>query len=213
MNFNGYMKAVGESFLMIGAAGGISVILGFLVAVVLVYTKEGGLRPNPRLFSVLDFVINVFRSFPFIIMMILLFPVTRFIVGTSIGTVAATVPLTIAAIPFAARIIENSLNSVEAGVIEAARSFGARNHQIILRIMLVEALPSLVQGITNIFISIVAYSAMAGAIGGGGLGAVAINYGYYRRENTILLITVVLIFLMVQMVQSIGNLLYRRLVR
>lgn len=213
MNFNGYMKAVGESFLMIGAAGGISVMLGFLVAVVLVYTKEGGLRPNLRLFNVLDFVINVFRSFPFIIMMILLFPVTRFIVGTSIGTVAATVPLTIAAIPFAARIIENSLNSVEAGVIEAARSFGARNHQIILRIMLVEALPSLVQGITNIFISIVAYSAMAGAIGGGGLGAVAINYGYYRRENTILLITVVLIFLMVQMVQSIGNLLYRRLVR
>lgn len=213
MNLNGYLKALFESLLMISVSGVLSVIFGFLVAIVLIYTKEGGLRPKPVLYNILDFIINMFRSFPFIILMIMLFPLSRIVIGTTIGTEAAIVPLTIAAIPFAARIIEGSLNTVDSGIIEAARSFGSKNSQVIFRVMLVEALPNLVQGITNIFINIVGYSAMAGTIGGGGLGAVAINYGYYRWEDTILVVTVILIILVVQVIQSIGNRIYRALIR
>lgn len=213
MNISGYIEALLQSLIMISISGVLSIFFGFLLAIVLVYTKERGLKPKPSLYNTLDFIINVFRSFPFIILMFLLFPLSRFIVGTSIGTTAAIVPLTIAAIPFAARIIEGSLDTVDPGIIEAAKSFGARNSQIIFRVMLVEALPNLVQGITNIFINIVGYSAMAGIIGGGGLGAVAINYGYYRWENTIMFIVVVMIFAVVQIIQSIGNQIFKMLLR
>lgn len=213
MNLSGYLKALFESLLMISVSGVLSVIFGFLVAIILIYTKEGGLWPKPLLYNLLDFIINMFRSFPFIILMIMLFPLSRIVIGTTIGTEAAIVPLTFAAIPFAARIIEGSLNTVDSGIIEAARSFGSKNSQVIFRVMLVEALPNLVQGITNIFINIVGYSAMAGTIGGGGLGAVAINYGYYRWENTILIVTVILIILVVQVIQGIGNRIYRALIR
>ncbi|MBR0574823.1 ABC transporter permease [Proteiniclasticum sp. BAD-10] len=213
MNFNGYLKALMQSLLMISVSGVLAILLGFLVAIVLIYTKENGLKPKPVIYNVLDFIINLFRSFPFIILMIMLFPLARFVVGTAIGTTAAIVPLTIAAIPFAARIIEGSLNTVDAGIIEAAKSFGAKNSQIIFRVMLVEALPNLVQGITNIFINIVGYSAMAGTIGGEGLGQVAINYGYYRWNDEILAVTVVIIFLVVQVIQTLGNRIYRQLIR
>ncbi len=213
MNLDGYLKALFESLLMISVSGILSIFFGFFIAIVLVYTKEKGLNPKPALYNILDFIINVFRSFPFIILMFLLFPLSRLIVGTSIGTTAAIVPLTIAATPFAARIIEGSLDTVDAGIIEAARSFGATNAQIIFRVMLIEALPNLVQGITNIFINIVGYSAMAGIIGGGGLGAVAINYGYYRWENTIMFIIVIMIFAVVQIIQSIGNQIFKLLLR
>lgn len=213
MNFNGYLKALMQSLLMISVSGVLAILLGFLVAIVLIYTKENGLKPKPMIYNVLDFIINLFRSFPFIILMIMLFPLARFVVGTAIGTTAAIVPLTIAAIPFAARIIEGSLNTVDAGIIEAAKSFGAKNSQIIFRVMLVEALPNLVQGITNIFINIVGYSAMAGTIGGEGLGQVAINYGYYRWNDEILAVTVVIIFLVVQVIQTLGNRIYRQLIR
>lgn len=213
MNLDGYLKALLESLLMISVSGILSIFFGFFIAIILVYTKEKGLKPKPALYNILDFIINVFRSFPFIILMFLLFPLSRLIVGTSIGTIAAIVPLTIAATPFAARIIEGSLDTVDAGIIEAARSFGATNAQIIFRVMLIEALPNLVQGITNIFINIVGYSAMAGIIGGGGLGAVAINYGYYRWENTIMFIIVIMIFAVVQIIQSIGNQVFKLLLR
>lgn len=213
MNLNGYIQALLESLLMISVSGILSILFGFFIAIVLVYTKEKGLNPKPSLYNALDFFINVFRSFPFIILMFLLFPLSRFIVGTSIGTTAAIVPLTIAATPFAARIIEGSLDTVDPGIIEAAKSFGATNAQIIFKVMLVEALPNLVQGITNIFINIVGYSAMAGIIGGGGLGAVAINYGYYRWENTIMFIIVIMIFAVVQIIQSIGNQIFKLLLR
>jgi D-methionine transport system permease protein len=213
MNLNGYINALLESLLMISVSGILSIFFGFFIAIILVYTKEKGLKPKPSLYNILDFIINVFRSFPFIILMFLLFPLSRLIVGTSIGTTAAIVPLTIAATPFAARIIEGSLDTVDSGIIEAARSFGATNAQIIFRVMLIEALPNLVQGITNIFINIVGYSAMAGIIGGGGLGAVAINYGYYRWENTIMFIIVIMIFAVVQIIQSIGNQIFKLLLR
>lgn len=213
MNSSGYITALLESLLMISVSGVLSILFGFLVAIVLIYTKEGGLNPKPSIYNTLDFIINIFRSFPFIILMIMLFPLSRLIVGISIGTVAAIVPLTVAAIPFAARIIEGSLNTVDAGIIEAARSFGSKNSQIIFKVMIVEALPNLVQGITNIFINIVGYSAMAGTIGGGGLGAVAINYGYYRWDDTILVITVIIIIIVVQIIQSIGSRVYRNLIK
>jgi len=213
MNLNGYIEALLESLLMISVSGILSILFGFFISIVLVYTKEKGLKPKPSLYNTLDFFINVFRSFPFIILMFLLFPLSRFIVGTSIGTTAAIVPLTIAATPFAARIIEGSLDTVDPGIIEAAKSFGATNAQIIFKVMLIEALPNLVQGITNIFINIVGYSAMAGIIGGGGLGAVAINYGYYRWENTIMFIIVIMIFAVVQIIQSIGNQIFKLLLR
>lgn len=211
MTLHGYLKALQESLFMISLSGILAIFFGFVLAIILVYTKENGLAPKKNLYKILDFIINVSRSFPFIILMFLLFPLSRILIGTSIGTSAAVVPLTIAAIPFAARIIEGSLDTVDKGILEAARSFGAKNHQIIFRVMLVEALPNLVQGITNIFISIVGYSAMAGVIGGGGLGAVAINYGYYRWEDTVMFIVVVMIFLLVQLIQSLGNLVFHRL--
>ena len=213
MPIENYIDAIAESLLMISVSGVLSIIFGFFLAIILVYTKESGLKPKPSLYNVLDFLINVFRSLPFLILMILLFPFSRYIVGSAIGTLAAIVPLTIAAIPFAARIIEGSLDTVDPGIIEAAKSFGTKNIDIIFKVMLVEALPNLVQGITNIFINIVGYSAMAGVIGGGGLGAVAINYGYYKRRDDILIITVVLIFVIVQIIQTIGNQIYKRLIR
>ncbi|NLB19510.1 MAG: ABC transporter permease [Clostridium sp.] len=213
MPIENYIYAIAESLLMISVSGVLSIIFGFLLAIILVYTKESGLKPKPSLYNVLDFLINVFRSLPFLILMILLFPFSRYIVGSAIGTPAAIVPLTIAAIPFAARIIEGSLDTVDPGIIEAAKSFGTKNIDTIFKVMLVEALPNLVQGITNIFINIVGYSAMAGVIGGGGLGAVAINYGYYKRRDDILIITVVLIFVIVQIIQTIGNQIYKRLIR
>jgi len=211
MTLHGYLKALQESLFMISLSGILAIFFGFVLAIILVYTKENGLAPKKNLYKILDFIINVSRSFPFIILMFLLFPLSRILIGTSIGTSAAVVPLTIAAIPFAARIIEGSLDTVDKGILEAARSFGAKNHQIVFRVMLIEALPNLVQGITNIFISIVGYSAMAGVIGGGGLGAVAINYGYYRWEDTVMFIVVVMIFLLVQLIQSLGNLVFHRL--
>lgn len=211
MTLHGYLKALKESLFMISLSGILAIFFGFVLAIILVYTKENGLAPKKNLYKILDFIINVSRSFPFIILMFLLFPLSRILIGTSIGTSAAVVPLTIAAVPFAARIIEGSLDTVDKGILEAARSFGAKNHQIIFRVMLVEALPNLVQGITNIFISIVGYSAMAGVIGGGGLGAVAINYGYYRWEDSVMFIVVVMIFLLVQLIQSLGNLVFHRL--
>lgn len=208
-----YLDALFESLVMISISGILSVAFGLIVALFLVYTKENGLKPNKNVYKILDFIINVFRSLPFIILMIVLMPLTRIIVGTSIGTKGTIVPLTLAAIPFAARIIENSLNTVDKGVIEASKSFGLKNNQIVFKVMLVEALPNLVQGITNIFINIVSYSAMAGAIGGGGLGALAINYGYNGMNNTVLFTTVVIIFFLVQAIQSIGDIIYRNLLK
>lgn len=213
MGISMYVEALLESLLMITISGVLSVVFGLIVALFLIYTKEDGLKPNRNVYKVLDFIINVFRSLPFIILMIVLMPLTRVIVGSSIGTKGTIVPLTLAAIPFAARIVKNSLNTVDKGIIEASKSFGLKNSQIVFKVMLVEALPNLVQGITNIFINIVAYSAMAGAIGGGGLGALAINYGYNQMNNKVLFITVIIIFLLVQLIQSIGDVIYKNLLK
>ncbi|MBU3155599.1 ABC transporter permease [Clostridium estertheticum] len=190
-----------------------TVILGFIAAVGLIITGPKGLRPNSLVYKSLDLVVNILRSFPFIILMISIFPLTKLIVGTTIGSTAAIVPLTLGAAPFAARIIESALLEVDYGIIEAAKSFGAKTHQIIFNVMLKEALPSIVLGITLTVINIIGYSAMAGAVGGGGLGDVAQKYGYYRFQTDIMIYTVIILIIIVQVIQALGNLLYRKMIK
>ncbi|WP_368245157.1 methionine ABC transporter permease [Clostridium tertium] len=188
-----------------------SLILGFIPAIILVVTAPNGLNPNKIIYRVLDTIINILRGFPFLILMVAIIPFTKLIVGKSIGTPAAIVPLTIAAAPFVARIIESSLKEVDSGVVEAAKSFGASNTQIIFKVMLKEAVPSIISGLTLTIISIIGYSAMAGTVGGGGLGDVAIRYGYQRYQTDVMIVTVIILIIIVQALQSLGNYLYKKL--
>lgn len=205
------LPALVDTLYMVTVSTFFAVILGFVPGVVLVITNERGLKPNKSIYKSINLVINILRSFPFIILMISIFPFTRLIVGTTIGTTAAIVPLTIGAAPFAARVIESALMEVDYGIIEAAKSCGASISQIIWKVMMREALPSIVQGITLTIISVVGYSAMAGAIGGGGLGDVAIKFGYYRFRTDIMIYTVLILIFIVQILQGLGNLLYKKL--
>lgn len=183
-----------------------SLILGFPLGILLCVTDPvSGIMPKPVLNQVLSRIVNILRSFPFIILMILLFPLSRIIVGTSIGTRATIVPLSIAAAPFVARIIETSLKEVDPGVIQAAKAMGSTNMQIIVKVLVPEAMPSLVSGITLTIINLIGYSAMAGAIGGGGLGDLAIRYGYQRFRTDIMVAAVVVILVLVEVIQFIGT--------
>ena len=168
----------------------IATILGFILAIILVLTKPKGLKPNKYVYSVVGFVVNIVRSFPFIILLVALIPFTRFLIGTSIGETAAIVPITIGAAPFIARIIENALNEVDEGLIEAAKSFGATKTQIIFKVMIKEAMPSIISGITLSVISILGYTAMAGTVGAGGLGKVALVYGHQRFDTAVMIYVV-----------------------
>jgi D-methionine transport system permease protein len=206
-------EALGQTLYMVLLSTLFSVILGFLLSVVLIITEDKGLKPNKAVYQTLDFIINTVRSFPFLILMIVIFPLSRLIVGTSIGTSAAIVPLTIGATPFAARILESAFKEVDYGIIEAAKSFGATTSQIIFKVMLKEALPSMVMGITLLVINLIGYSAMAGAIGGGGLGDVALKYGYYRFKTDIMIYTVIILIIIVQILQSIGTIIYKKMIK
>lgn len=179
-------------------------ILGLPIGIILVLTDKDGIKPILPVYTVLDFIVNFVRSVPFLIGMIALAPLSEKLIGTRIGTGATTVALVLLAAPFIARMAESSLKEIDRGVIEAARSMGASPWQIIYKVMLVEALPSLLVGVTISITTILGYSAMAGIIGGGGLGAIAINYGYYRFETNIMMITVVLLVVLVQILQWIG---------
>jgi D-methionine transport system permease protein len=204
-------KALIETLEMVFVSTTFSVILGFIPAIILTVTASDGLKPNKIIYTILDFIVNTLRSFPFIILMVIIIPLTRLIAGKSIGTEAAMVPLTIAAAPFVARVIEASLREVDKGVIEAAKSFGASNIQIIFKVMLKEAIPSIMSGITLTIISIVGYSAMAGAVGGGGLGDVAIRYGYQRYQTDVMIVTCIILIIVVQVLQFLGNYFYNKL--
>ncbi|MBG0765971.1 methionine ABC transporter permease [Sphaerochaeta halotolerans] len=185
-----------------------SLILGFPLGILLSATApvdQGGIIPHPIVNNVLGRIVNVLRSFPFIILMILLFPLSRLLIGTSIGTTATIVPLSIAAAPFVARVIETALKEVDPGVVQAARAMGSTNFQIVRKVLIPEALPSLVSGITLTIINLIGYSAMAGAIGGGGLGDLAIRYGYQRFRGDIMVVAVVVILVLVEVIQVIGN--------
>lgn len=193
----------------------VSTIVGYAfglpLGILLKISDKEGLKPNAVLYKILDAVTNIFRSIPFILLLILLIPLTRIIVGRSYGTAATIVPLTIAAIPFIGRMVESSLNEVDAGVIEAASAMGASNWQIVWKVMLVEARTSLISGATIVIGTILGYTAMAGAVGGGGLGAIAIRYGYNRWEFDIMIVTVALMIILVQVLQSLGMHLAGRL--
>ncbi len=183
-----------------------AVVIGLPLGVLLVAGEKDGVRPLPPAFmQALNLIINLLRSVPFLILMILVFPLTRFIVGTVVGTVASIVPLVIAAFPFVARLVEASLREVDQNVVEAAVSMGASPWQIITKVMIPESVPSLISSLTTAVITILGYSAMSGIIGGGGLGKIAINYGYYRYKYLVMLIAVILLIAIVQIFQSIGT--------
>lgn len=209
--FNMMSEATLETIYMVFGSTFFSVVLGFIPAVILTLTADDGLRPHKLIYSVLDFIVNTLRSFPFIILMIIVIPITRAIAGKAIGTTAAIVPLTISAIPFVARVIESALRGVDSGLIEAAKSFGASDFQIIVRVYIKEAIPAIISGITLTMISLIGYSAMGGAIGAGGLGDVAIRKGYQGYNFTYLLVTSLILIVFVQIIQSVGNYLFKKL--
>ena len=187
----------------------LATLIGFVLAIVLITTDKNGIAPNAYVYKILDVTINMLRSFPFIILIIVLFPVTKFLVGKHTGTFAMIVPLTIGTAPFIARMIEGAFKEVDSSVVEAAKSFGTRKFQIIFRVLLPEAFPSIISAITLSLIIIVGFSAMAGTVGGGGLGAVAMNYGYYRFDGIYIFWTVFILIVLVQIFQSIGDFLYK----
>ena len=183
----------------------LSYVFGMIMGVLLVICRKDGIAPRPVFYAVLDVVVNLTRSFPFLILMIAVIPFTRFLVGTTIGNNATVVPLVIAAAPFVARLIEASLLEVDGGVVEAAQSMGASTWQIITKVLLPEALPSLLNGSAVAAITILGYSAMSGAVGGGGLGKLAIMYGYNRYQTDIMFATIILLIVIVQLFQMLGN--------
>ena len=186
-------------------------VFGLPLGVILAITDSNGLRPNAVVYKVLDVISNILRSIPFLILLILLIPFTTLLVGKSYGSTATIVPLVIAAIPFIGRMVESSIKEVDPGVIEAAKSMGATTFQIIWRVLLVEARTSLITGSTITTGTILGYSAMAGCIGGGGLGDIAIRYGYYRYQVEIMIVTVVLLVVLVQLFQTLGMFIANRL--
>ncbi|GAA3551216.1 methionine ABC transporter permease [Zobellella aerophila] len=199
------LSALWETLIMTFGSGAIACVLGIPLGIALHVTKDGQIWENKALNKVLGTIINIGRSIPFIILLVAIIPFTRLVVGTSIGTVAAIVPLTVAAIPFVARLVEGALMEVPNGLVEAAQAMGAKRSQIITKVLLAEALPGMLNGIIITLVTLVNYSAMAGAIGGGGLGDVGIRYGYQRFDPQIMLITVVMLVVLVQIIQSIGE--------
>ena len=205
------LKGIQETVYMTLLSTLMGYIIGLPMGVLLAVSDKDGLKPNWVLYRILDVIANIVRSIPFMILLILLIPFTRLVVGKSYGSTATVVPLVIAAGPFIARMVESSLKEVDEGVIEAARSMGAGNFRIIMKVLLVEARTSLINGATIAVGTILGYSAMAGTIGGGGLGDIAIRYGYHRYQADIMIVTVVLLIILVQIFQMVGTTLANRL--
>lgn len=198
------VRGLGETLYMTLLSTALAYVLGLPLGVILVVTEKEGLCPNLYLNKILNVIINLTRSVPFLILLVAVLPFTRWVVGTTIGSNATVVPLVIAAAPFIARLVESSLKEVDIGVIEAAQSMGANPKEIICKVMLPEALPSLIVGCAIAVTTILSYSAMAGFVGGGGLGTIAINYGYHRYQKDIMFVTVALLVIVVQVLQEIG---------
>ncbi|XMD88198.1 DL-methionine ABC transporter MetINQ, permease protein [Campylobacter lari] len=198
-----------ETLYMSFTATFLAFLIALIPAIVLTVTDKGGLWENKSIYSVLDFIINILRSFPFLVLIVVLSPFTKYLIGISIGTTATIVPLTIGIAPYLAKMIESAFKEIDPAIIEAARSYGASKAQIIFKVMFSEALPSIINGITLILIIVIGFSAMAGTVGGGGLGDVAIRYGYERFRTDIMIQTVVILIVLVQIVQFIGNILYK----
>lgn len=198
------LEGIRDTVYMTVASTFFGYVVGLPMGIALTVTDKDGLKPNAAVYRVLDVISNIVRSIPFLILLILLIPFTRFVVGKSYGSTATIVPLIICAAPYIARLVESSLKEVDKGVVEAAKSMGANNVQIVLHVLLVEARTSLITGATIAMGTILGYSAMAGTVGGGGLGDIAVRYGYYRWQTDIMIITVILIILLFQIFQNVG---------
>lgn len=205
------LEGIRDTLYMVLASTGFGYLLGLPLGILLCVTGENGIRKNAAIYRVLDVIVNLIRSVPFLILLILVSPFTKWLVGKSYGATATIVSLVIAAAPFIARMVESSLNEVDQGVIEAAKSMGAKDSTIILKVLIGEARTSLLVGVTIALGTILGYSAMAGVLGGGGLGDIAIRYGYYRYEADVMWVTVILLVALVQILQGIGMLLSKRL--
>ena len=199
------IPSINEILYMVFISTVFTVSLGLPLGILLVITREDSVLPNSNIYNSLSILINITRSIPFVILMIFIIPFTRLVVGSSIGTNAAIVPLVVAAIPFFARLVEGSILEVNPGVIEAGVSMGASPLEIVLKILIPEAMPSLVLNVTVTIINIIGYSAMAGAVGGGGLGYLAIGYGYHRFQTDVMFATVIILIILVQLIQISGN--------
>ncbi len=204
------LKNIVETLYMTLVSTAAAHIIGLPVGVILSVTSQNGIKPNKTVNAVIGTVVNILRSVPFIILLVFVMPLTRLIMGTTLGSSATIVPLVIAAAPFVARLVETSLAEVDSGVIEAGRSMGADTWQLITRVLIREAAPSLISNATTAATTILGYSAMAGFVGGGGLGAIAINYGYYRYDTPTMVVTVVLMVIIVQLIQSGGSTAVKR---
>ncbi|MDO4559322.1 MAG: methionine ABC transporter permease [bacterium] len=205
------LAALWETLYMVVVSTFFSGVFGSGVAILMIITGPNGLKPNKAVYGVLDVAVNLLRSFPFIILLIAIIPLTRIIAGTSIGSTASIVPLTIAATPFVARLMEGSLLEVDRGVVEAARSFGASTQQIIFGVMIKEAMPAIVLNWAIVAINLLGYSAMAGVVGGGGLGDLAIKYGYNRFQTDVMVYSVAILIVIVQVIQYAGNYIYEKI--
>ena len=203
-------QSLGETMYMVAVSSFLSAFFGIPLGVLLLVTDKGHILENAAINKPLGAVVNMLRSIPFIILIVAIIPLTRMIAGSSIGTTAACVPLTLAAIPFAGRLVETALKEVPFGLVEAAQSMGASPFQIIYKVLVPEALPTIIDSMTNVIVNLISYSAMAGAIGGGGLGDLAIRYGYQRFRLDVMLATIAILVIVVQLIQSLGNYLARR---
>ncbi len=199
-----------DTIVMTGVATLFAYVVGIPLGVALVVTSPHGLRPHRVLNMVLGWIVNIGRSIPFIILLVALIPFTRWIVGTSLGVPGAVVPLVVAAAPFVGRMVEQSLAEVDGGLVEAAQSFGSNSWQIVTKVFLRESLPSLIRGVSIVFITLFGYSAMAGTVGAGGLGDIAIRYGYQRYQTDVMIVAIILCIVLVQVVQSAGDLIARK---
>ena len=207
----GLLGALGETLLMTFVPTILAFVIGLPLGVILVTGEEGGIHPLPRwVMTSLNFIINILRSVPFLILLIVVLPLSRILVGTTVGTKAILAPLVIAAFPFVARLVETSIREVDAGVVEAAQSMGASTLQIVCKVLIPEARPSLISNFMVALITIFGYGAMAGAVGGGGIGRIAVNYGYNRYKPLVMYFAVLLLIILVQLFQSIGNVLVKR---
>jgi D-methionine transport system permease protein len=208
---NDLLKAIWETLYMTFVPTIFAFLIGLPLGILLVTGDEGGIRPLPKLLmKVLNVIINILRSIPFLILLVMVLPISRFLVGTTVGSTAIVPPLAIAAFPFIARLVETSIREVDSGVIEAAQAMGASPFQIVWKVLIPEAKPALISNFMVSLITIFGYGAMAGILGGGGLGSIAINYGYYRKKVLVEYAAVILLVIMVQIFQSVGNVITKK---
>lgn len=204
------LQGIQETLIMVCVSTVIAAIIGIPLGITLVTSSKGHILQNAVVHQILSAIINIIRSIPFIILMVAIIPFTRIVVGTSIGTTAACVPLTIVAVPFLSRLVETSIRDVDFGLVEAAESMGASPFQIIRKVLLPEALPTIINNITVLIVNLIGASAMAGAIGGGGLGDIAIRYGYQRFEGDVMLVTIIILIIGVNLIQAVGDFASRK---